>query len=715
PIHVRSYELSGNQPTKNEPLFSKDVVTRLFKGRTASFSQKPEPLIRSELFGIERLEQHAETLAAAQRITASPERGRRLDRRLKDNRRALLNAYRGVEKAVRDERHITPAGEWLLDNFYVAQEQIRQVRDDLPRGFYRGLPKLAEGHLEGYPRVLGVAWAFVAHTDSRIDREVLLRFVAAYQRVQPLTIGELWAVAIALRIVLIENLRRAADEIAEARAARIEADLLADQLLGVGGNPVVSPEMALTPYNSRRLPEAFVVRLIERLRDQDPRVMPVLTWLDERVATVGARCDDVVRAEHQRQVGTNVTVRNIITSMRLVSALDWAKIFESSSLVDAALRAESAFAEMDFPTRNRYRHAIERLARGSGRSELDVVQRAIAAAKRSGRHFTTTRATTVEREHEPGYYLIANGRREFEKELGFRAPVSSWLIRAGTKAGIMGYVGGIAVILAIIMALPLIALAEFGVGGWLLVLFAVLGLAPASDLAVAIINRAITNDLNPKTLPALELRDGVPAELRTIVVVPTLLTTRSAVDEQIERMEVHYLANQDGDLYFALLSDWVDSATQSAPTDDELLKAAVDGIAQLNQRYGPAPKGPRFYLLHRQRMWNEGQGKWIGWERKRGKLHELNRWLRGANNTTFIPINGALPVPPPEVRYVITLDADTRFPRGTAKRLVGKMAHPLNRPRLDPVNGRVVEGYAVLQPRVTPSLPKTSEGSLFQR
>ena len=693
----------------------KPLLTRFFGPRAAVFPPSTEELIRSELFGIERLEQHAESLAAAQYVTADPNRGRRLDKRLKDNGRALLGAYRGVEKAVREERHITPADEWLLDNFYVAQEQIRQVRDDLPRNFYRGLPKLADGPLEGYPRVFGIAWAFVAHTDSRIDREMLLRFIAAYQRVQPLTIGELWAVAIALRIVLIENLRRAADQIASARAARAKADILADQLLGVGDEVPISPETALMPFNSMRLPAPFVVRLIERLRDQDPRVMPALTWLDEQVATKGRSCDDIVRAEHQRQVGTNVTVRNVITSMRLVSALDWAKIFESSSLVDADLRAESAFAEMDFPTRNRYRHAIERLARGSGRSELDVVQRAIAAAKRSAADSTTTRATTVEREREPGYYLIANGRREFEKELSFRAPVSSWLIRAGAKAGIMGYIGGIAVILAIIMALPLIALAEFGVGGWLLVLFAVLGLAPASDLAVAIINRAITNDLNPKTLPALELRDGVPAELRTIVVVPTLLTTRSALDEQIERMEVHYLANQDGDLYFVLLSDWVDAATESAPSDDELLTAAADGIAELNRRYGSALKGPRFYLLHRRRMWNEGQGKWIGWERKRGKLHELNRWLRGATDTTFIPVNGALPVAPPDVRYVITLDADTRLPRGTAKRLVGKMAHPLNRPRLDPVNGRVVEGYAVLQPRVTPSLPKNSEASLFQR
>ena len=167
----------SNQATKNGFLFSKDLVTRLFRTRTVAFSEKTEPLIRAELFGIERLEQHAESLAAAQRIAADPKSGRRLDRRLKDNGRALLDAYRGVEKAVREERHITPADEWLLDNFFVAQEQIRQVRDDLPRGFYRGLPKLADGPLQGYPRVFGIAWAFVAHTDSRIDREMLIRFV----------------------------------------------------------------------------------------------------------------------------------------------------------------------------------------------------------------------------------------------------------------------------------------------------------------------------------------------------------------------------------------------------------------------------------------------------------------------------------------------------------------------------------------------------------
>jgi len=627
----------------------------------------------------------------------------------------LLDAYRGVEQAVREDRAITPADKWLLDNFYVAEEQIRQIRDDLPHGFYRGLPKLAEGPLEGYPRVFGLAWAFVAHTDSRFDRQMLVRFVGAYQRVQPLTIGELWAVPITLRIVLVENLRRSAEQIASGRAACREADTLADRLLGTSGRAAEPPETALGRFTSTPLPTAFVVRLLQRLRDQDPRIMPALVWLDERLASTGTTADEIVRGEHQRQGGMNVTVRNVITSMRLISTLDWAEIFESVSLVDAVLRADRGFAQMDFPTRDRYRHAIEDLARRSGRTELDVARRAIAATTRPTVEPAGEGEAPPGREQDPGYYLIANGRRGFEKEIGFRIPVTDWLIRAITRAGIVGYVAAIAFISLFILVLPLLTLSAFGLSGWPLLLLALLAVAPASDLAVAVINRAITNDLSPNTLPALELRDGVPADLRTIVVVPTLLTTRTGVSEQIERLEVHYLASQDGDLRFALLSDWTDSITQTAPGDIELLGEAADGIAQLNRRYGAASEGPRFFLLHRRRIWNEGQGTWIGWERKRGKLHELNRWLRGATDTTFVPISGALPVAPAAVRYVITLDVDTRLPRGTAKRLVGKMAHPLNRPRLDPVSGRVVEGYGVLQPRVTPSLPTSRDGSLFQR
>jgi len=696
-------------------------IVRAFRGPAPVFPLETEEPIRSELFSVERLEQHAESLAAAQHVTTKPRAGRRLAGRLRENGRVLHQAYSAIAGAVREERAITPAAEWLIDNFYVAQEQIREIRDDLPRGFYRALPKLAKGALEGYPRVFGIAWAFVAHTDSRFDPEMLRRFVQAYQRVQPLTIGELWAVAITLRIVLVENLRRIADLLVNRRLARDQADALADRVLRSGNWEAEAPDTALRSFGETPLPPAFAVQLVQRLRDQDPATTPALLWLNERLAARGTTADQIVREEHQRLSALNVTVRNVITSMRLISAVDWSEFFESVSLVDAALRDASDFAAMDFSTRDRYRHAIEELAEGSHQSELIVARCAISAAQRAQR--TTTAAVgpsgvgdpSDRRDQEPGYYLVSKGRRVVERDLGFQVPIVERLIRAGSAAGILSYVAAIAIIGAFILALPLFALMHAGISGWGLFLLAFLGLAPASDLAVALVNRTFTSGFGPKTLPALALRDGVPASLRTLIVVPTLLTTHAELDEQIQRLEVHYLASQDGDLRFALLSDWTDAATAIVPGDDELLRAATEGIARLNRQYDGTPEGARFFLFHRRRVWNEGQGKWIGWERKRGKLHELNRLLRGATDTTFLAIDGRAPVVPPDVRYVITLDADTRLPRGTAKRLVGKMAHPLNRPRLDPHSCRVVEGYAVLQPRVTPSLPVGREGSLFQR
>src|SRR3990172_4338109 len=230
------------------------------------FARKPlEEPIRAELFGIERLEQHAESLAAAQHVMSEPGKGRRLLPRVQDNGRVLREAYRVIARAIREERAVTPAAEWLVDNFHVVDEQLREIRDDLPAGFYRELPKLAEGHLEGYPRVYGLAWAFVAHTDSRFDPETLRRFVRAYQRVQPLTIGELWTVAITLRVVLVETPRRLAERIVHSRAARQEADVVVDRLLGLGGSSIEPAATILRRFEGAPLATAFVVQLSHRL------------------------------------------------------------------------------------------------------------------------------------------------------------------------------------------------------------------------------------------------------------------------------------------------------------------------------------------------------------------------------------------------------------------------------------------------------------------
>src|ERR1700722_4181619 len=416
------------------------------------FPTAEEP-IRAELFSVERLEQHAETLAAAQTVTKVAGAGRPLIPRVAENGRALVEAYRATARAIQNEHAITPAAEWLLDNFYIVEEQLREIRDDLPVGFYRKLPKLASGHLAGYPRVYGVAWAYVAHTDSRLDPEVLRRFVMAYQRVQPLTIGELWALAIIIRIVMVENLRRIAERIVRSRKSRLQADALADRVLGTGGQQAVSPDTVLRSFGNEPLDRAFAVRLIQRLRDLDPKVGPILTWLDERLHAQGITSDEIVRAEHQEQAAMTVTVRNIITSIRLTSEFDWHTFFESISLVDAALREGSNFEQMDFATRDYYRHAIEDLARGSHRSEIEVAQRAVQRAKRAQGAPGANGQVSSEKRADPGYYLLSHGRADFEKELGFKILWRRELLRLYVRHSVPGYLGTIAILTAIILAI----------------------------------------------------------------------------------------------------------------------------------------------------------------------------------------------------------------------------------------------------------------------
>jgi cyclic beta-1,2-glucan synthetase len=671
----------------------------------------PEP-IRAELFGVERLEQHAESLAAAQTVTESPRRRRRLSPRVHENGRVLLESYRTIAEAIHSQQVITPAAEWLVDNFHIVEDQIREIREDLPPGYYRKLPKLAAGHLEGYPRIFGLAWAFAAHTDSRFDPDVLLRFVNAYQRVQPLTIGELWAVAITLRVVLVENLRRLAERVVAGRRQRREADALADAFTASLDAPA---EPLLRRIESKPWERPFAVQLIQRLREH-PEASAVLGALERRLAKEGTTSDELVRAEHQAQGALNVTVRNVITSMRHISSFDWKEFFEAVSLVDQHLRAESAFASMDFKTRDRYRHAIEDLSSGSGRSELDVAREALKLA--TGQPAANEDLVTSERRRDPGYWLISKGRPDLEELLGYRSAPKRRLVRLYVSAGLGGYAAGIFLLSAGFAALPLAEAARGGAPWPLVAVLGILAFVTATSAAIPIVNRFIAGILLPRSLPKLDLEHGPPTSMRTLVAVPTMLTSERAVEEMVDRLEVHYLANPEGDLRFALLTDWMDADREEVPGDAELLRLAAEGIARLNERHGPAPQGgTRFFLFHRRRLWNEHEGKWMGWERKRGKLHELSRILLGTDHTTFIDPSGrgASPVAPDGVRYVITLDSDTRLPRGAASRLVATLAHPLNRARFDTREKRVTEGHAVLQPRITPSLPAPADRSIYRR
>ena len=673
------------------------------RGLTRTPEARDEEPIRDELYSVERLEQYAATLAAEHRVYAGRRRGRRLLPELEKNRRLLIAAYRALAEAVRGGRTISPAAEWLVDNFHIVEEQLREIREDLPEGFYYELPKLSAGELTDYPRIYTVALSIIAHTDSRLDAETLRRFVRAYQQTTPLTIGELWAVAITLRLALVENLRRLATRIVASREAREEADKLADRLL----EAVERQPESLTALLAGRLGKnedldrAFVVQLTQRLRDQDPAFMPVFDWLERRLQKQKLSTEQAVHLEHQRQAAAQVTVGNIITSMRLLSTLDWRDFFESVSLVDPLLGEDPAgvYARMSFQTRDRYRHVIERIAKRTGADELEVARGALrlAADARAQQPQETGRAHV-------GNYLVGDDVVQLEQVFRYRPKPRERVVRSVLRHPSFFYLGTLALITALIVAALCYMAYQGGASQTVLVCLALLSLIPASDLALSVLNWDVTHLFQPRLLPSMETRQGLPADARTMVAVPTLFTGEATVKELLEKLEVHYLANQDEQLYFALLGDFADADAEVTPSDGALLEQALAGVEELNARYGADSSAfKRFHLFQRRRQWNASEGKWMGWERKRGKLEEFNRLLRGARDTSFVMATAEAELLA-NIRYVITLDSDTQLPRDAARRLVGIAEHPLNRPQFDERTGRVTRGYAILQPRVSVSL-----------
>jgi len=668
--------------------------------RLADPGGEEEP-IRFELFSDERMAQHAASLAKAQKTRIIPDGGIELMPRVRENSRVLFEAYRVIGKTALEHRAITPAAEWLLDNFHVVEEQVNNINVNLPEKFYKQLPKLIDGFLAGYPRVYGISWALVAHTDSRFSAEQLNHFIHAYQEVQPLSIGELWAIPITLRIVMIENLRRLALKVMRSQEGRKLADQFVDQL------DKADLSTQTVPLPPAPLRQAFAVQIVQRLHEPHPGPAPTLDFLDEWLNEQGVTLDEIVHREHAAQIAANLTVRNIITSMRTLSAYDWPQFVEDASLVDKCLRVHPRYNEIDFLTRDRYRHAIENLAKHSPHSELEIARKVIDKVERVSQES----AAEERQQQEPGYYLIGAGRREFEQEVNFQPTFSQKLLRVYVAHAAFAYLGSLSLATLMLLMPPLSASFEAGLAGWQIALITLFALFPVSDIATGLINRFIVTSVPPRHLPRLELKNGIPDSLRTFVVVPTMFCSEQDVQRQIDELEVQYLSNPLDNVYFALLSDWLDADRETMPDDALLLNAAITGMDALNAKY----KEQRFFLYHRKRAWNPSEGKWMGWERKRGKLHELNRLLRGADDTSFIPLHGKPVSAPPDVRYVITLDDDTKLPIGAVQQLVGTAAHPLNWPVLDPVTRCVVNGYTILQPRITPTLPQRGEHSLFHQ
>src|SRR6266850_3824322 len=685
-------------------------VARVTPPRTGSEQQGDADLrpigldsspLHGEHLGVERLEERARALAAGFTLSRQPRRDpHQLLRRLGENARALRHAYRTLASDVRRGEAIAPATEWLLDNFHLVEGEFREIRHHLPKRYYLELPKLATRDRAGTARVYAMAVELLRYSDARLDPQRLVRFMNAYQSVSPLTIGEIWAWPSVIKAALIEHLRRLSEELLESRAGRLEADRF-----------FTSFEATRTNSRSPRLPEilhvAFVDEILQRMREYGAGAAELRKQLEERLAAAGTTVEDAVRAEHQRQAMRHISMGNTITSLRLCATLDWNEYVEGVSLIEQILRRDppGIYGRMDFTSRDRYRHAIEELAEPTGEAQVRVALRAIESARQAAEQQGLESIAA-----HVGYHLIARGRRELEIDVAYHPVFQQRLRRLLFAHSTLFYLGSIALITALGAILG--AAGAKGAQGWAQLWVVVLMVIPASEFAVTLMHRVVHRIARPRLLPRLALRGGVPESARTMVVVPTLISSIDGAKALVERLEVHALGNMDPRIHFALLTDFPDAAAEHLPGEQEVLDAAIVGIEALNARYAPET-ADRFYLFHRARRWNSSEDSWMAWERKRGNLEEFNRLLRGATDTSFV-VQVGHPDILPRIRYCITLDSDTHLPRDAARRLIGVIEHPLNRPRFDPMLRRVVEGYGILQPRVSVTLASAA-GSPFAR
>ncbi|HEY9400309.1 MAG TPA: cyclic beta 1-2 glucan synthetase, partial [Luteimonas sp.] len=659
-----------------------------------------ETPLRTPLLSAEQMERQGRVLARSHRVSLKPAPEHLLDRLL-DNRRVLDRAQDMLEAAVQAQRHVTPAAEWLLDNVYLIEEQIRLAQQHLPEGYSRELPRLTEGPSSGFPRVYDIALSAIAYGDGRVDADSLSRFVRAYQGVTPLRLGELWAIPIMLRLALIENLRRVSTRVIAHRIDRSTAETWADRLTEICDTDPKSLVLVLADMLRSKPPmsSSFVAELARRLQGQNPTLTLPLTWMEQWLAEAGHSIEQMVQSENQQQAADQVSVSNSIGGIRFLSTMDWREFVESMSVVEERLRQDPSgtYASMDFATRDGYRHVVERLARRHQLDEWNVASSAVQLAE----DYATIAGIHDVKSHV-GYYLIDDGLALLKQQLGLRRGVMSIVGPWPRRLPLVGYLFPMAVIVAACTyglasgALPVLA------GHWWAWLVALLCVVAFSELGIALVNWAATLVAMPRVLPRLDFSKGIPDSARTLVVVPTMFGDERTIASLAESLEVRFLANRDANLRFALLTDFFDAGAEIQPWDTALLDAAEKEITDLNARYAQG-QGDIFFLFHRPRSWNPTQRAWMGYERKRGKLAALNGFLRGGTREAFLRIVGD-PKSLDAVRYVITLDTDTRLPRDAAKALAGTLAHPLNQAQFDVRRNCVVRGYGILQPRVGTSM-----------
>lgn len=656
----------------------------------------------SELFNESQLENHGKILARAHKLQTG-KTAERLLGRLDENEKILLEVRRSLVESVQAEKNISPAAVWLLDNFYLIEDHIAIARKHLPKGYSKGLPFVLNENSGPITRIYDIVEEIISHSDGRADIKGISSFVAAYQSEVSLTLGELWAIPIMLRLAVIENLRRVANFISMDMVDHDLADYWADEMLQTlkdsPGNLILT--VADMARSKPELSAAFVASFVRKLQGKGTALSLPLNWLEQQLATAEITIGDLIPFETQKQASDQISISNSIGTLRFIATTDWAEFVETLSSVEQVLQRDITgnYGQMDFATRDRYRKVVESISKASRLSETQVAQKAHGLSVEAKQKHPND-----SRQHHIGYFLIDKGLKLTEKEANLPFSVRRTLKSIAGSVPVLMYITSIAIISFAGSAGILFFAYDNGLHNKLLLFFtALLSIAGIAHLAVSLVNWLATLAIPPALLPRMDFSKGIPPEYRTLVVVPTMLSDAGYIDELLEGLEVRYLANTDANLHFGLLTDFLDADSETLPGDEALVNQAIKGIRDLNEKYATNNENI-FFLFHRMRTWNKKEKKWMGFERKRGKISSLNALLRNRSNHEFSVIVGDVNILS-NVKYVISLDSDTRLPRETAWKLIGTMAHPLNTAIYSEKKKQVIAGYGILQPRIEPGMP----------
>ncbi len=651
----------------------------------------------------ERLRQKARELA----LKHDPRPARRPSKRLRLEFHANIQSLRAFVRYLQEfpANCSQPAEEWLLDNAEFIEELEIAIRRQLSGAYLRRLPTLRKSH---ELRVQSICADYLEHVDGNLEAESFVAYINAYQDVSVLTIAEAWSIPLVLRMALTRRLAGVMKLVRERREICVQVERFLAKMDPSKLDPASLNKALEEAGQDIPLSGAWMVHLISHLREWADDSASMREWLMCKLENSEDSLDRIVSYEHLLQASFQVTAGNLFGSLRKVERWDWHELFEEISMVERTLRGESAgvYPLLDFSSRDTLRKRVELLARRFRVTENLVAKQAVELAaneqeraEKQDERVAEGAAKELPRQAFVSYYLLDGGgigklrqalnlcgRKRFSPGTFFfpRTARSYFALLAGS------------------FALLLIAFALWiGGGGWSPAQWAAIVLAlalPASEWAVTAVHWLIESFVRPLPLLRYDFSRGVPAEATTMVVVPVIWSSPEEVKEMAERLEPHYLANRDPNLHFALLGDFADAREESLPEDEAILEAARSSIQALNRKYSE-PEGTTFHLFQRRRQWNPGEGVWMGWERKRGKLVEFVELLKGSTDTSYDFVLGDSGVLP-RIHYIITLDADTQLPVGSAQRMIGALHLPYNRPRLNRKGTRVVEGYGVLQPHI---------------